>query len=526
MAHVRPDITAAGAALDAGMSGEGLHAAQSDGRGSSRQALTGRPHLPEQTAAETGQAPRLRVYKIALVRVFQTLDAIAVFVSIALAFSAVYGISLWTAPVFAAAPHLLAGLVFLWALAVADIYAFPYRRRTLGHVATVLGATVVAGVAAVLAGAALLTWAAPNQLGPGLLGAAAAVTALHAAYILVVRWLTRRGRFSENVVIVGATQNARTLIARNAERGDLNVLGVFDDRASRAPTSICGVPVIGDTAALLAWDRLPQVDRIIITVSSTAQSRVRDLIDRLRLLPNGVALLLDIDGFNPERTSLAEIANAPIAMVSGWASDDKRAFAKRMQDIAIAGAMLLAFAPVMIVIAILIPLDSPGPIFFRQRRHGFNNEIIRVWKFRSMHAPPDRDESARIQNQVQPADPRVTRIGRFLRRSSLDELPQLFNVLAGDMSIVGPRPHAVGMRTGEVESHLLVAEYAHRHRVKPGITGWAQIHGSRGPVNTPEDVRERVRLDIEYIDRASLWLDLLIILRTAPSLLGDARRPR
>jgi lipopolysaccharide/colanic/teichoic acid biosynthesis glycosyltransferase len=143
-----------------------------------------------------------------------------------------------------------------------------------------------------------------------------------------------------------------------------------------------------------------------------------------------------------------------------------------------------------------------------------------------MHAPPDRDESARIQNQVQPADPRVTRIGRFLRRSSLDELPQLFNVLAGDMSIVGPRPHAVGMRTGEVESHLLVAEYAHRHRVKPGITGWAQIHGSRGPVNTPEDVRERVRLDIEYIDRASLWLDLLIILRTAPSLLGDARRPR
>ena len=155
---MRPDISAAGAALDAEMSGEGRQSAAHDGRGSAHPSLTGHMRLPEQTAAETGYARRSRVYKIALVRVFQTLDAIAVFVSLGLAFGAAHGISMWTAPVYTAAPHVLAGLAFLWALAVADIYAFPYRRRTLGHVATALGATVVAGVAGVLAGAPLLTW--------------------------------------------------------------------------------------------------------------------------------------------------------------------------------------------------------------------------------------------------------------------------------------------------------------------------------------------------------------------------------
>jgi lipopolysaccharide/colanic/teichoic acid biosynthesis glycosyltransferase len=162
-------------------------------------------------------------------------------------------------------------------------------------------------------------------------------------------------------------------------------------------------------------------------------------------------------------------------------------------------------------------------VFFRQRRHGFNNEIIKVWKFRSMR--PSTEGEA-IERQVGAGDDRVTRIGRFIRKTSIDELPQLFNVLAGEMSIVGPRPHAVGMRTGDVESHLLVAEYAHRHRVKPGITGWAQINGSRGPVHTPEEVRERVRLDIEYIDRTSFWFDLMIMIRTAPAFLGDKDNTR
>src|SRR5690606_25342405 len=136
-------------------------------------------------------------------------------------------------------------------------------------------------------------------------------------------------------------------------------------------------------------------------------------------------------------------------------------------------------------------------VFFRQRRHGFNNEEILVWKFRSMrHEAAD----ARAERQVTADDDRVTRVGRFLRRTSLDELPQLINVVRGEMSLVGPRPHAVGMKTGETESGRLVSEYAWRHRMKPGMTGWAAVNGSRGQLHTAADVRRRVQLDIDYID--------------------------
>jgi polysaccharide biosynthesis protein PslA len=325
------------------------------------------------------------------------------------------------------------------------------------------------------------------------------------------------------VVLVGATANARRLLERNQSSGELNVLGIFDDRLSRAPSQIGGAPVLGDLDALLSWPLLPSVDRIIVTVSSTAQERVRLLIQRLRVAPNKVVLLLDIEGFDPTATSLARVADAPAAYVSGRPEDARRAFWKRAQDLALGMAILVLAAIPMLAIALAIKLDSKGPVFFRQPRHGFNNEIIKVWKFRSM-----RPESADLKaaQQVTKDDPRVTRIGAFIRKTSLDELPQLFNVIAGEMSLVGPRPHAVGMRTGDVESASLVADYAHRHRIKPGMTGWAQIHGSRGPVHTPEDVRERVRLDLDYVDRANFWLDVWIMLATAPCLLGDAKAQR
>jgi lipopolysaccharide/colanic/teichoic acid biosynthesis glycosyltransferase len=172
----------------------------------------------------------------------------------------------------------------------------------------------------------------------------------------------------------------------------------------------------------------------------------------------------------------------------------------------------------MLGVALAVRLDSPGPILFRQRRHGFNNEEIVVWKFRSMrHDVADASAS----RQVTADDQRITRVGRFIRQTSLDELPQLFNVLTGDMSLVGPRPHAIGMKSGDKESAGLVAEYAHRHRIKPGVTGWAAIHGSRGPVDTAELVRRRVSLDVEYIDRQSFWLDLYILAMTIPCLMGD-----
>jgi lipopolysaccharide/colanic/teichoic acid biosynthesis glycosyltransferase len=163
-------------------------------------------------------------------------------------------------------------------------------------------------------------------------------------------------------------------------------------------------------------------------------------------------------------------------------------------------------------------------VFFRQKRHGFNNEIIRVWKFRTMR--PDKRAEEGIIRQTTHNDPRITRIGGFLRMTSLDELPQLLNVLKGEMSIVGPRPHAVGMTAGSIQVTRTVGDYAHRHRMKPGMTGWAQINGSRGPCHTPDEVRERVRLDMDYVKTASIWLDAWIVIKTVPCLLGDRTRAR
>ena len=190
---------------------------------------------------------------------------------------------------------------------------------------------------------------------------------------------------------------------------------------------------------------------------------------------------------------------------------------KRILDLAIAVPMLILLAPLLIAVAVFIKLDSAGPALFRQSRLGLNGRAFGILKFRTMNVVEDGDAVVQAERN----DARVTRIGAFLRTTSIDELPQLLNVITGDMSLVGPRPHAIGMRTGAVESARLVADYAHRHRMKPGMTGWAAIHGSRGPLHEAADVQRRVALDIEYISRQSFWLDVWIMLATVPTMLGD-----
>jgi Undecaprenyl-phosphate glucose phosphotransferase len=340
--------------------------------------------------------------------------------------------------------------------------------------------------------------------------------ALHGVWWNVVRRWREMGRLTPNIIVVGATANAERLIGAALQSGEAAVLGIFDDRAGRAPRDVGGVAVLGGADALLQHRILPYVDKIVITVPQLAQARVRELIDQLAVLPNEVMLFID-QGPAGRAAALSRITHAPLAPVSGVPSDERRALIKRIADIVIGALALVALSPLMLAIAFAIKLDSPGPVFFRQRRHGFNSEEILVWKFRTMRQGSDKGPV----RQVTACDPRVTRVGRILRPLSLDELPQLFNVLTGEMSLVGPRPHAVGMKTGETESAKLVAGYAHRHRLKPGITGWAAVNGSRGPIDTPELVRRRVALDIEYIERQSLMFDLAIMLKTIPCLLGD-----
>lgn len=421
-------------------------------------------------------------------------------------------------------PFALIPLTMAWGLRLASAYEFSLNKPIFDHLlATANGA----GLSLAALGLALFA-IYPQQMANDATMAMVVIwlvtNGIHAHALAFSRHALRAGWLSENVVIVGATPNARRLIERNEETSELNIVGIFDDRLSRAPTNLSGTPLLGRLDDLLTWDRLPEIDRIIVTVTSDARSRVKSLVDRLRILPQRVVLLLDLEGFDPASESLAQIAHSPAAYVSGSPRDTRRAVSKRIFDLVFASLMLVAFSPLFALLAVAIKLESPGPVFFRQRRHGFNNQIIRVWKFRSMYHNPDAAE--RMQHQTLPDDPRVTRLGQLIRMTSIDEIPQLINVLKGEMSIVGPRPHAVGMTTEEQSVNSIVGDYAHRHRVKPGITGWAQINGSRGPVHTKDLVRERVRLDMEYVNRSSFWLDLYILLKTVPYLLGDTSKTR
>ncbi|HEX7945906.1 MAG TPA: exopolysaccharide biosynthesis polyprenyl glycosylphosphotransferase, partial [Phenylobacterium sp.] len=309
------------------------------------------------------------------------------------------------------------------------------------------------------------------------------------------------------------------LIKRAIKTRDVNILGVFDDRRDRVGPEVCGVPVLGKTSDLIDHRILPYVDRIVVTVPPKATARIAQLLERMAPVPNPISLLLDGTDDETETQAVGRIADFDLMHVAGPAERATYRRMKRTLDLTLSILGLIALAPLMATVALAIRLDSPGPVFFRQRRHGYMNEEFLVWKFRSMRVEASDFTAAR---QVTAGDDRITRVGRFIRKTSLDELPQIFNIISGEMSIVGPRPHAIGMLSGGAEASKLVETYAHRHRIKPGLTGWAAVNGSRGPVDTAEAVRRRVALDLEYVERQSIWLDIAIILRTAPCLLGDA----
>lgn len=486
-----------------------------------------RPEFPSNDMADLASArlPSRRIpFRVAGLRIARKWFDLTVATLITGYFLIQSGTGLLSATVYQILPFLLIPLVASWGLRAVSTYGLGLSKRILDHlIATAYGSGLP------LVGLALLiSWIYPASIAAwvqlAIFSTWLTVTCLHVVLVVVGRHLMRAGWIGENVVIVGATPNARQLIERNAKSRELNIVGIFDDRLSRAPTNMAGAPILGRLDDLFAWDRLPEIDRIVVTVTSDARERVRDLVDRLRVLPQRVVLLLDLEGFDPETESLAKIAHSPAAYVSGSPHNARRAISKRIFDLACAGLMLLVFSPLLALLAVAIKLESKGPVLFRQNRHGFNNQIIKVWKFRSMRHDPNAAE--RITKQTVADDPRITRLGRFIRQTSIDELPQLVNVLKGEMSIVGPRPHAVGMTTEEQAVQGIVGDYAHRHRTKPGITGWAQINGSRGPVHTKELVRERVKLDMEYVNRSSFWFDFYIMLMTVPRLFGDAAKLR
>jgi Undecaprenyl-phosphate glucose phosphotransferase len=318
---------------------------------------------------------------------------------------------------------------------------------------------------------------------------------------------------ARKIAIIGAGNEGERLIARLREAQDrsIHICGVFDDRKSRVPGSVCGLRVLGTTDDLLRFARSTPIDEVLIALPVDAERRLKSLCDKMKALAIDVRLSIEplAETFNIR--GMGYLSSVPVLEVVNRPLKNWGAVVKWLEDKFVGSLLLVFTGPLMALIAILIKLDSPGPVFFVQKRFGFNNQVIRVLKFRTMHIGSSDPSGAQrtVQN-----DPRVTRLGRILRWLSLDELPQLINVACGDMSLVGPRPHAIAMKAGDRLYGEAVEQYLHRHRVKPGITGWAQVNGLRGEVDTLEKARARVVHDLYYIEHWSPWLDLKILLKT------------
>lgn len=329
-------------------------------------------------------------------------------------------------------------------------------------------------------------------------------------------WAVASGLTARRAVLAGGGAEAERLLRGLAARAgnDVRICGIFDDRGGdRAPDVVLDVPKIGRFDNLVAFCRMAEIDMIILCLPPSADQRIAHLLEKFRVLPVPVHLSAFSRNF-----AFPDGAGEALLPASFRA---ERRLVKRAFDLTLGSLMLVVFAPVMALVALAIRIDSPGPIFFRQERHGFNDRPIRVWKFRSMYT--DKCD-ARADRVVTRGDPRVTRVGRVIRKTSLDELPQLFNVLEGSLSLVGPRPHAVDARSSRQERFAQIVQgYSARHRLPPGITGWAQIHGWRGEVDDPDSLQHRFAHDLFYIENWSIWLDLTILLRTPLSLL-DTRR--
>jgi putative colanic acid biosynthesis UDP-glucose lipid carrier transferase len=341
------------------------------------------------------------------------------------------------------------------------------------------------------------------------------VTAAHGMFHAARPRLARTLFTPRRIAVVGSGESAARLIRwiELTAPGLFEIIGVFDDRDSRRTiSSSVAHKIRGNTADLIELYKSAAFDKIVIALPHSAEARLLYLLRTLRRLPVDIVLAPDLMGFNSAEQETSEVAGLKLLSLANRPIREPQRILKAGIDVVAAATALIAISPLMLGIAVLIRLDSHGPILFRQRRHGLGDRLFDVYKFRTMYC--DRGDPAGA-NQTRRNDPRVTRIGAILRKTSLDELPQLFNVLRGEMSLVGPRPHSPHMLIGDKRHFEIVSEYSFRHRVKPGITGLAQVNGYRGAVDTPDQLKARIDLDLYYIDHWSLWLDIKILCRTA-----------
>src|SRR6266545_1458249 len=375
-------------------------------------------------------------------------------------------------------------LWFAWALVAALLFTVAYATKT----GDLFSRRVV------------LTWMAEMPV---------ALTALHLAVRLTLRFARARGRNSRTYVVVGGGDLARRLHEQIVSQPWLGMraLGHFDDRDESPDVDALDIPHLGGIDEVAEYVKAHAPNFVYLALPMTAERRIRKVIELLSDSTTSLYLVPDIFTFQLMNARVEQIDGLPIiglretpfAGVQGWV--------KRAEDVVLASVILVLVSPLMAAIAIGVRLSSPGPAMFKQRRYGLDGRSIRVYKFRSMTVCEDDGEIA----QASRTDARITPFGAFLRRTSLDELPQFYNVLQGRMSIVGPRPHAVAHNE---QYRRLIKGYMLRHKVRPGITGLAQVNGCRGETETLDKMEKRVEYDLSYIETWSLQLDLKIIAQT------------
>jgi Undecaprenyl-phosphate glucose phosphotransferase len=348
----------------------------------------------------------------------------------------------------------------------------------------------------------------------------AALTTARAVLGFLLRNWARDGRLDRRTVVVGAGGDGEQLVqALRAQPGsNIDVLGVFDDRNDDRSLDTCaGIPKLGKVDDIVEFARRTRVDLVLFALPVSAEMRILQMLKKLWVLPVDIRLSAHNNKLRFRPRSYSYLGAVPTLDVYNTPITDWDLVMKWLLDHVLGFVILLAALPVMGLIALAVKLDSPGPVLFRQKRLGFNNERVDVFKFRSMYHDQADPTASKV---VTRNDPRVTRVGRFIRKTSLDELPQLFNVVfKSNLSLVGPRPHAVQGKVKNRQFDEAVDGYFARHRIKPGITGWAQVNGWRGEVDTDEKIQKRVEFDLYYIENWSVLFDLYIILRTPLALI-------
>jgi putative colanic acid biosynthesis UDP-glucose lipid carrier transferase len=329
----------------------------------------------------------------------------------------------------------------------------------------------------------------------------------HITVRLIADQLRKSGGL-RSAVIVGANDTSLKLIRRIKDFPYLliDIRGYFDVRNDDRIQGGMGQR-LGDITDVASYARKNNIEMIFISLPMSAQPRIREILDDLHDTTASIYFLPDVYIFDLMQAHFNNVGGIPVVAICESPYSGVDSVVKNVSDFVLASLILILLSPLMLSITLVVKLTSPGPAIFKQRRYGLNGEKIVVYKFRTMKVSED---GSRIQ-QAHLNDPRITRIGAFLRRTSLDELPQFFNVLQGRMSIVGPRPHAVAHNE---LYRKLIKGYMLRHKVKPGITGWAQVNGLRGETEVLEKMQRRIELDLYYLQNWSIWLDLWIIMRT------------